>query len=131
MHANMTSSIEFGSIEIDTTSSIELDSNSTVRGLNFVDEVLIAALYADRPLIAVPWLQLISSLAQVASLLALMTVLLWERRRARSMTLASSWVQLDQVATPSRSDAVLKAFLLVSAVAFAFSATVLLLLCLP
>ena len=76
MHANMTSSIEFGSIEIDTTSSIELDSNSTVRGLNFVDEVLIAALYADRPLIAVPWLQLISSLAQVASLLALMTVLL-------------------------------------------------------
>ena len=131
MHANMTSSIEFGSIEIDTTSSIELDSNSTVRGLNFVDEVLIAALYADRPLIAVPWLQLISSLAQVASLLALMTVLLWERRRARSMTVASSWVQLDQVATPSRSDAVLKAFLLVSAVAFAFSATVLLLLCLP
>ena len=131
MHANMTSSIEFGSIEIDTTSSIELDSNSTVRGLNFVDEVLIAALYADRPLIAVPWLQLISSLAQVASLLALVTVLLWERRRARSMTLASSWVQLDQVATPSRSDAVLKAFLLVSAVAFAFSATVLLLLCLP
>ena len=131
MHANMTSSIEFGSIEIDTTSSIELDSNSTVRGLNFVDEVLIAALYADRPLIAVPWLQLISSLAQAASLLALVTVLLWERRRARSMTLASSWVQLDQVATPSRSDAVLKAFLLVSAVAFAFSATVLLLLCLP
>jgi len=131
MHANMTSSIEFGSNEIDTTSSIELDSNSTVRGLNFVDEVLIAALYADRPLIAVPWLQLISSLAQVASLLALVTVLLWERRRARSMTLASSWVQLDQVATPSRSDAVLKAFLLVSAVAFAFSATVLLLLCLP
>jgi hypothetical protein len=129
----MTSSIEFGSIETNTTSSIELGSSSTVQiqNLSFVDEVLIASLYGDDPLIAVPWLQLISSLAQATSLLILMTVLLRERRRAKGRAHKDAWVQLDQAATPSRSDAVLKAFLLVSAVAFAFSATVLLLLCSP
>ena len=128
---NTTSGIEFASIEPNTTSGIELGSSSSIRieNLSFVDEVLIAALYGDDPLIAVPWLQLISSLAQATSLLILMTVLLRERRRAKGRADKDAWVLLN--ATPSRSDAVLRAFLFFSTVAFAFSATVLLLLCSP
>jgi hypothetical protein len=128
----MSSVIELPSSEPDTTSGVELGSSTVqVQNLSFVDEVLIAALYGDDPLIAVPWLQLTSSLAQATSLLILVTVLLRERRRAKGRAHKDAWVQLDQAATPSRSDAVLRAFLLVSAVAFAFSAIVLLLLCSP
>jgi len=121
--------VEFASIEPNTTSGIELGSSIRIQNLSFVDEVLIAALYGDDPLIAVPWLQLISSLAQATSLLILMTVLLRERRRAKGRADKDAWVLLN--ATPSGSDAVLRAFLFVSTVAFAFSATVLLLLCSP
>ena len=135
MRANMSSVIELPSSEPNTTYGelgiIEVPSTVQVQNLSFVDEVLIAALYGDDPLIAVPWLQLTSSLAQATSLLILVTVLLRERRRAKGRAHKDAWVQLDQAATPSRSDAVLRAFLLVSTVAFAFSAIVLLLLCSP
>jgi len=136
MRANMSSVIELPSSEPNTTYGLELGiiqvpSAVQVQNLSFVDEVLIAALYGDDPLIAVPWLQLTSSLAQATSLLILVTVLLRERRRAKGRAHKDAWVQLDQAATPSRSDAVLRAFLLVSTVAFAFSAIVLLLLCSP
>ena len=131
MRANMSSVIALPSSEPNTSYGLEVPSAVQVQNLSFVDEVLIAALYGDDPLIAVPWLQLTSSLAQATSLLILVTVLLRERRRAKGRAHKDAWVQLDQAATPSRSDAVLRAFLLVSAVAFAFSAIVLLLLCSP
>ena len=104
-------------------------SNVQIHNLSFVDELLIAALYGDEPLVAVPWLQLISSISQIVSLLVLMAVLLRERRRAKGAAHKDTWELL--ALRHSGSGAALRVFLLICAVALAFSAIVLLLLCLP
>ena len=98
--------------------------------LSFVEEVLNAALYGKDPLMAVPWLQVISSIAHVVSLAILILGLLRVRRRARRAAHKDAWVLLN-AATPGGSDTALCVYMIIGTVAFTFSALVLLLLCLP